>query len=98
MRPLPGSVPSPNIWHHPETYELENRSVDPDGRHRGRDPRGPGGSGWAGRDVLDLGCGTGFHLPRWAAERPLGARRRAAPRPGAGWPPAVPRGCRTSPC
>ena len=23
---------------------------------------------WAGRDLLDLGCGTGFHLPRWAAE------------------------------
>ena len=23
---------------------------------------------WAGRDVLDLGCGTGFHLPRWAAD------------------------------
>ena len=23
---------------------------------------------WAGRDLLDLGCGTGFYLPRWAAE------------------------------
>ena len=22
---------------------------------------------WAGRDVLDVGCGTGFHLPRFAA-------------------------------
>lgn len=21
---------------------------------------------WAGLDLLDLGCGTGFHLPRWA--------------------------------
>jgi ubiquinone/menaquinone biosynthesis C-methylase UbiE len=22
---------------------------------------------WRGRRMLDLGCGTGFHLPRWAA-------------------------------
>lgn len=22
---------------------------------------------WSGRDVLDLGCGTGYHLPRFAA-------------------------------
>lgn len=21
---------------------------------------------WTGRDVLDIGCGSGFHLPRWA--------------------------------
>jgi len=24
--------------------------------------------GWAGRDVLDLGCGAGFHLPRFVAD------------------------------
>lgn len=24
-------------------------------------------AGWASRDVLDLGCGTGFHLPRFAS-------------------------------
>jgi ubiquinone/menaquinone biosynthesis C-methylase UbiE len=23
---------------------------------------------WASRDVLDIGCGTGFHLPRFASE------------------------------
>jgi len=65
--PLPGSVPSPNIWHHTETYELENRSVDADGVIEDAIREVLGGSGWAGRDVLDLGCGTGFHLPRWAA-------------------------------
>ena len=29
---------------------------------------------WAGRTLLDIGCGSGFHLPRWAAtaERVIG--------------------------
>ena len=66
--PLAGAVPSPNIWHHAETYELENTAVDPDGVIEAAMRRVLGGDGWAGRDVLDLGCGTGFHLPRWAAE------------------------------
>lgn len=26
-----GGIPSPNIWHHPKVYEIENRAVDPDG-------------------------------------------------------------------
>jgi SAM-dependent methyltransferase len=56
----PGVRPSPNIWDHPETYELENRGVDRAGvlwsAMRSR-------ADWAGRDVLDIGCGTGFHLP-----------------------------------
>ncbi|HZI96129.1 MAG TPA: class I SAM-dependent methyltransferase [Actinomycetales bacterium] len=56
-------VPSPNIWHHPETYELENRGLDAAGvidstlREIGD---------WSGLRVLDVGCGNGFHLPTLA--------------------------------
>ena len=80
-------IPSPNIWDHPATYEVENRAFDPDGlvEQAVREV-----ADWAGRDVLDIGCGTGFHLPRFAAaarsvtgvepHRPLVAlaRRRTA--------------------
>lgn len=59
----PGARPSPNIWHHPATYEIENRAVDPDGLIE-QAMRSVGS--WDGRVVLDLGCGTGFHLPRFA--------------------------------
>ena len=59
----PGAIPSPNIWHHPDVYEVENRGVDRAGAitslMRSLAP-------WAGRDVLDVGCGTGFHLPLFA--------------------------------
>ncbi len=60
-----GVIPSPNIWQHPDVYELENRSVDPDGviesaMRAVRD--------WRGATVLDVGCGSGFHLPRFAAD------------------------------
>ncbi len=63
--PGEGVIPSPNIWRHPEVYELENRAVDPEGvieaAMRGvRD--------WRGATVLDVGCGSGFHLPRFAAD------------------------------
>jgi SAM-dependent methyltransferase len=62
-----GSVPSPNIWHHTATYETENRAVDPDGLLESAMVAVLGDPGWAGRHVLDVGCGTGFHLPRFAA-------------------------------
>jgi SAM-dependent methyltransferase len=60
----PGAIPSPNIWHHPDVYELENRAVDPAGAITGLMQEL---GGWSGRDVLDVGCGTGFHLPLFAA-------------------------------
>jgi len=66
--PLTGAVPSPNIWEHPETYELENSSVDRDHVIEAAMREVLGGDGWTGRDVLDLGCGTGFHLRRWAEQ------------------------------
>jgi SAM-dependent methyltransferase len=63
--PAEGVIPSPNIWQHPDVYELENRAVDPDGviesaMRAVRD--------WRGATVLDVGCGSGFHLPRFAAD------------------------------
>jgi SAM-dependent methyltransferase len=77
-------IPSPNIWHWPDVYERENRVQDADGviwaALRAAVP-------WAGADVLDIGCGDGFHLPVFAAEAasvvgvepyaPLVARARA---------------------
>ena len=58
------ALPSPNIWHWPEIYEVENRAQDVDG-----DVWRVLASvaDWSGRDVVDIGCGTGFHLPRFAS-------------------------------
>ncbi|SDD05065.1 class I SAM-dependent methyltransferase [Rhodococcus tukisamuensis] len=58
-------IPSPNIWHWPEIYEVENRAQDADGAIFAalRDV-----ADWSGRDVLDLGCGAGFHLPQFARD------------------------------
>ena len=63
--PVDGVIPSPNIWRHPHVYELENRAVDPDGVIEAamRSVRD-----WRGGTVLDVGCGSGFHLPRFAAD------------------------------
>jgi predicted RNA methylase len=63
--PASGVIPSPNIWHHADVYEIENRCVDPD---RSIESAMREIYDWSGSDVLDLGCGTGFHLPRWASD------------------------------
>lgn len=71
-----GAVPSPNIWNSPRVYELENRAADPDGvieaAMRAIRP-------WDAATVLDLGCGTGFHLPAFArtAARVIGIEPHA---------------------
>ena len=56
---------APNIGGHPDAYELENRAIDQAGHvltaMRVIAP-------WAGRTLVDLGCGTGYWLPRYAAE------------------------------
>lgn len=58
-------MPSPNIWHHTATYELENHAADPD---QAIEAAMRSLATWQDRTFLDLGCGTGFHLPRWARE------------------------------
>ena len=56
-------IPSPNIWDDPDVYEIENLGVDPDGLI---EAAMAGVHDWSGRRVLDVGCGSGFHLPRFA--------------------------------
>jgi SAM-dependent methyltransferase len=56
-------IPSPNIWNDPDVYEIENRGVDPDGLI---EAAMSGIHDWAGQRVLDVGCGSGFHLPLFA--------------------------------
>jgi SAM-dependent methyltransferase len=55
---------SPNIWDSPAVYEIENNAVDSDGLI---ETTMRSIADWADVDVLDVGCGTGFHLPRFAA-------------------------------
>jgi SAM-dependent methyltransferase len=55
---------SPNIWDTPDVYEVENLGVDREGlieaAMAGLHP-------FDGADLVDIGCGSGFHLPRFAA-------------------------------
>jgi SAM-dependent methyltransferase len=57
--------PAPNQGGNVELYERENQALDPDGHllaaMRARAP-------WAGRTLLDLGCGSGYWLAGYADE------------------------------
>jgi SAM-dependent methyltransferase len=59
---LPGVHAAPNIQGAPEVYEIENEAADPDGLIEAAmaaiQP-------WDDRVVLDLGAGTGYHVPRF---------------------------------
>lgn len=56
-------IPSPNIWNWPDVYARENRAQDADGAlWQALAER----VDWTGADVVDVGCGDGFHLPRFA--------------------------------
>jgi len=56
---------APNIGGHPDVYEIENEALDRAGHVLAALRRL---TPWAGRTIVDLGCGTGFWLPRYAAD------------------------------
>lgn len=65
MTAYPDWRPAPNIRDAPELYELENRALDPEGRIvAAMWELAP----WAGRRLVDLGCGTGFWLEQYAEQ------------------------------
>ena len=56
-------IESPNIWRWPEVYERENAAQDATGALWDTlDELAP----HEGADVVDVGCGDGYHLPRFA--------------------------------
>ena len=62
---LPDFRPAPNQGGDPALYEVENRALDPQGLVLDAMRRA---APWAGRTLLDLGCGSGFWLPGYADE------------------------------
>ena len=62
----PTAVPSPNIWRWPDVYAAENRAQDAGGAIWAALAAAVP---WAGHDVVDVGCGDGFHLPLFTGAR-----------------------------
>ena len=64
MTAFPDFRHAPNQGGRPDLYEIENQAMDPDGlvldAMRALAP-------WAGRTLVDLGCGSGYWLPVYAA-------------------------------
>jgi SAM-dependent methyltransferase len=60
---LPGVHPAGNIQDDPDVYEVENRAADPD---QLIEQAMRSIHDWRDALVVDLGCGTGFHLPRFS--------------------------------
>jgi ubiquinone/menaquinone biosynthesis C-methylase UbiE len=61
-RPTHEATRSPNIWDSPDVYELENLAVDRAGLV---EAAMAGLHRFEGADLLDIGCGSGFHLRRF---------------------------------
>ena len=62
---MPDFKAAPNQGGNTELYEVENQALDPEGHvlaaMRARAP-------WAGRTLVDLGCGSGYWLSGYAGE------------------------------
>lgn len=63
--PLSDFIRAGNQGRYPEIYEIENRAIDHEGTLwsalREIAP-------WAGKSILDLGCGSGYWLPRYSPD------------------------------
>lgn len=58
-------VQAPNQGLHPEVYEIENNAMDRSGALFARlEDLAP----WDGKNLLDLGCGTGYWLPKYLSD------------------------------
>lgn len=60
---LPDFVPSANQGVDPALYEIENEAMDPQGTLW---KALQGAADWRNRTLVDLGCGSGYWLPKYA--------------------------------